>query len=187
MNDIFMTYPGGKNGSGTYQKIINLMPPHQTYIEPFLGSGAIMRAKKPAMANIGIDIDAAVIKKWKFNPPAGLPNLQLLQEDGIIWLGAHLNKLNQECLIYCDPPYLMSTRSSQRQIYQFELAEEKEHLTLLWILKQLKCMVMISGYWSSLYEHELAKWRSYHFEAVTRGGTMATEWVWMNFPEPVEL
>lgn len=185
MNDIFVTYPGGKNGSGTYQKIINLMPPHRTYIEPFLGGGAIMRAKKPAMASIGIDIDAAVIKEWGLNPPADIPNLTLLQGDAFEYL--ELKSFPQDCLIYCDPPYLMSTRSSQRQIYAFEMAEEHEHRALLDCLKRQKCMVMISGYWSALYAEVLATWRSYHFEAVTRGRTMATEWVWMNFPEPIEL
>ena len=53
----FMAYPGGKNGSGVYQTIINLMPPHEVYIEPFLGAGAVMRLKRPAARNIGIDLD----------------------------------------------------------------------------------------------------------------------------------
>lgn len=43
-----MTYPGGKAAAGVYQRIINLMPPHSLYIEPFLGGGAIMKLKKPA-------------------------------------------------------------------------------------------------------------------------------------------
>ena len=41
-----MTYPGGKNGAGIYQRIINHMPPHKTYIEAFLGSGAVLRNKR---------------------------------------------------------------------------------------------------------------------------------------------
>ena len=38
----YVTYPGGKSGSGVYQQLINLMPPHKIYIEAFLGGGAIM-------------------------------------------------------------------------------------------------------------------------------------------------
>lgn len=48
-----------------YQKIINLMPPHDTYVETHLGGGSIMRHKKPARQNIGIDIDPKVIRAWK--------------------------------------------------------------------------------------------------------------------------
>ena len=44
-----MSYPGGKAAPGTFQKIINLMPPHEVYIEPFLGGGAILRKKLPAL------------------------------------------------------------------------------------------------------------------------------------------
>ena len=39
-----MNFAGGKGG--TYQKNINLMPPHDVYIESYLGGGAIMRYKK---------------------------------------------------------------------------------------------------------------------------------------------
>ena len=50
-----MNYPGGKGG--VYQKLINLMPPHEVYIETYLGGGAVIRNKKPAKRNIGIEID----------------------------------------------------------------------------------------------------------------------------------
>jgi len=54
-----MNYPGGKGG--VYHKLINLMPPHEIYIETHLGGGAIMRNKYPAKRNIGIEIDSQVI------------------------------------------------------------------------------------------------------------------------------
>jgi site-specific DNA-adenine methylase len=60
-----MNYPGGKNGAGVYQQLINLMPPHHTYIEPFLGSGAILRLKRPAQASIGIDADADGVDRYR--------------------------------------------------------------------------------------------------------------------------
>ena len=55
------SYDGGKAGSGVYQSIINLMPPHHSYIEAFLGGGAIMRTKRPAEKNNGNDLDSCVI------------------------------------------------------------------------------------------------------------------------------
>lgn len=60
-----MGYPGGKNGAGVYQAIINQMPPHKVYIEPFLGGGAILRLKRPAELNIGIDLDPEVIQRFR--------------------------------------------------------------------------------------------------------------------------
>lgn len=43
-----MGYLGAKSGSGVFQTIINLIPPHDTYIEAFLGTGAVMKRKAPA-------------------------------------------------------------------------------------------------------------------------------------------
>ena len=67
-NALTISYPGGKGGAGVYQTIINLIPPHKTYIETHLGGGAIMRHKKPAAYNIGIDVDPGVIAKWNDGP-----------------------------------------------------------------------------------------------------------------------
>lgn len=55
------SYPGGKAGAGVYQRIINLMPPHEVYVEPFLGGGAVMRLKRPARLNIGVDLNPNVV------------------------------------------------------------------------------------------------------------------------------
>lgn len=52
-----MAFPGGKNGDGIWQRIICQIPPHRVYCEPFLGSGAVMRRKRPAKLSIGIDLD----------------------------------------------------------------------------------------------------------------------------------
>lgn len=180
-----MTYPGGKNGAGTYQKIINQMPAHQTYIEAFLGGGAIMRLKRPAVASIGIDSDDDVLRKnWRGDE---VPNLELLNTDAIDFLADKINAyFGANTLIYLDPPYLMQTRSSQRPIYRHELTYVN-HIRLLHVIKRLHCMVMISGYYSTLYARALKGWRSIQFQAQTRSGRSATEWLWMNFPEPLEL
>jgi len=164
------------------------MPPHRMYVEAFLGGGAIMRAKRPALINVGIDLDKSVVREWNFvEVHNNIPNLRVHWADAVVWLEMHRDDLGPDCLVYADPPYLMSTRSSQRQFYAVEMAEEKEHRMLIETLRGLKCMVMLSGYWSQLYADLLHDWRSYSFHAMTRGGTVATEWVWCNFPEPVEL
>jgi hypothetical protein len=62
-----------------------------------------------------------------------------------------------------------------------------QHRRLLQILKALPCSIAISGYASALYQQELSDWRLVTFDAITRGHTMRTECVWMNYPEPNQL
>ena len=176
-----MTYPGGKNGSGVYQQIINLIPPHDTYIEPFLGSGTIMRLIRPARASIGIDIDADVIAELR---QSQTPDLTLIATDGIKYLEETL--FFPDTFIYCDPPYLFSTRSSSRAIYAHEL-DNAGHARLLLAIKALDCMVMVSGYPNAIYDDALSTWRTHTFMTTNRGGGHVTEKLWMNYPAPAAL
>ncbi len=173
-----MTYPGGK--AGVYQTLINLMPPHLQYIEPFLGMGGVMRHKRPAGHSIGIDSDVFVVAEWQNH---SVPGLIVECGDGIRFL-RRFNRLHSQTLVYCDPPYLPETCKS-RVRYRHGLSKE-EHLKLLTLLRQLNCMVMISGYPNTMYD-DVLNWRRYQFTAMTRGGILATEVVWMNFPPPKEL
>lgn len=177
-----MTYPGGKGSH--YQKIINLIPPHRVYIETHCGGAAIARNKQPAPINILIDIDPEVITRAT-TPKNDDARWRFICEDALTWLKSY--DFQGDEFIYCDPPYLMSTRRQHRQIYRYELGEEKEHIALLDCLKSLNCKIMISGYWSELYDQMLAGWQTESFQAVTRGGSLATEWLWMNYPRPVRL
>ena len=173
-----MAYPGGKNGAGVYQTIINLMPPHVTYIEPFLGHGAIMRLKRPATFNYGIDKDPYVKRLWDNEIDA-----EILTGDGIEFLRNY--KFNGTELVYCDPPYMHETRSS-RSLYNYEMADER-HLELLDVIKSIPSQVIISGYYSELYARELRSWNTKVYQAMTRGGKMAEEWLWYNYDTPDQL
>ncbi|HEX8475385.1 MAG TPA: hypothetical protein VF666_15245 [Pyrinomonadaceae bacterium] len=179
-------YPGGKGGVGVYQTIINSMPPHNTYIEAFLGAGSVLRHKRPARRNVGIDLDADVIQSWRGSNISGL---EVIHGDAleILHKWPWHNDDYLHTLIYCDPPYLIETRSSKRSIYQCDLSRTEEHIRLLETLKNLPCMVMLSGYWSRLYDSIIGHWRRMDFQTRNRAGTPTVETIWMNFPAPLEL
>ncbi|MET2901709.1 hypothetical protein ABXV22_25945 [Vibrio rotiferianus] len=110
-----MSYLGAKSGSGVYQTIINLMPPHDTYIEAFLGTGAIMRKKAPATRNIGLDVNASCVDK--FNSTAAIDEFSftaadVFQADAFDFLSSFDFSQSGRTVVYCDPPYVHSTRTS---------------------------------------------------------------------------
>ena len=86
--------------------------------------------------------------------------------------------------VYIDPPYPWETRTKTR-IYKNEMTPE-QHAELLAVALLLPCPAMVSSYPNDAYNHALAHWRSFDFEASTRGG-MRTERVWLNYPTPPTL
>jgi hypothetical protein len=171
-------YYGGKSGYGVYHTIINQIPPHEVYIEPFLGGGGIMKHKRRAKRNIGVELDLCVIETWQQHE-----DIELHHTDALSFLKEF--KFTGEEFIYADPPYLVETRSG-RYRYHYELSQQ-DHIRLLSLLKEVPCKVMVSGYWSALYEKELSCFRVIQFRAMTRSGSCKTECLWMNYPEPTLL
>jgi hypothetical protein len=88
-------------------------------------------------------------------------------------------------LVYCDPPYMHETRG-RANLYLYELTD-RQHLSLLSLLRRLPCSVMLSGYWTRTYGDALKDWHSVTFQTVNRAGQRTTEVLWSNFPEPVAL
>ena len=188
------------NDADCRQSLINLMPPHEVYIEPFLGSGAVLRRKRPAAcSNVGIDCDPRAIAAFS---EFRVPSLRLVTGDSRQYLreyfglsrerspafASHVRfmmRAHENHLVYADPPYLGSTRKGRRR-YAYELMTETEHIELLRILTSLPAMVMISGYRSELYDRTLRDWRRVEIASMTHGGPR-WESVWMNYPEPCEL
>ena len=108
-------YFGSKATSGLCQPIIAMMPPLDTYIEAYLGGGAIMKRKPPALHIIGIDIDPQPLSNFDCSYPVDLVN------DCAHNFLANYDYQGSE-LISCDPPYLRQTRTSKRR-YRFEYTE----------------------------------------------------------------
>lgn len=88
-------------------------------------------------------------------------------------------------LMYCDPPYPSSTRSSP-SVYEYEMSD-KDHRAFLARAKSLKhAKIMISSYPSVMYTTALKDWNQHEFDIANNaagGKTKArkTEVVFMNF------
>lgn len=176
MNSILNNYLGAKTGSGVYQAIINLIPPHDTYIELFLGTGSILSKKAKSSRQIGIDLNIDCIES--FISPEN--DVELYHTDSLNFLNEFDFSQSGRTVLYCDPPYLLETRSSKKR-YKYEFNDE-DHLKLIQLLKKLpeNCFVLLSGYRNRIYDEVIADWWSIDFQAMTRGG-VRTETVWCNF------
>lgn len=172
-----MGYPGGKGKC--YQRLINLMPPHRVYIESHLGGGAVMRAKGPAVVNIGVDLDPRVIARWQQRKP---PHVELVRQDAADFLRTY--PFVGDELVYADPPYVASTRRRSR-VYRHDYSDA-DHVALLHVLRSLPCRVMVSGYDNPIYRDLLADWSVNAFLAQTHRG-VREERVWFNFDPPQTL
>jgi len=171
-----MSYLGSKAASGAYQAIIAKMPPHDTYIETHLGSGAVMLRKPKAAHSIGIDLDTSVIESFKKSDEVELHSM-----DAVAFLKDFDYSAAGRVLIYADPPYLHSTRTSRTR-YKKEYTDDN-HKALLSVLIDLSkngIAVMLSGYPSPLYDELLPDWKTLEFQVMSRGG-VRTEKLWMNF------
>ncbi len=162
---------GSKGTSGLCQAIVASQPPHDVYIEPFLGGGAIMKRKLPAQRNIGIDLDRRAIDGFTCDYPVEL-------HQGCAFSFLETFPFQGRELVYCDPPYVQATRRSERR-YRHDL-DDASHVALLDLLKSLDCQVMISGYPSRLYDKHLCDWRSLEIQ-VNNHAAVVTESIWFNF------
>lgn len=170
-------YFGAKAGMGVFQTIIAAMPPHDTFIDAFAGGGTILKQKPRAARTVAIDRDpdAIAVLAGRRQPWA---HEHLVGDARSLLVGFDYAAAGR-VLVYCDPPYLLSTRTG-RQRYKFDF-EDSDHKELLAILKTLPAAVMVSGYPSALYDRELAGWRTIEYQAMTRAG-VRTEKLWCNFP-----
>lgn len=91
-----------------------------------------------------------------------------------------------EALIYCDPPYVHSTRGAgARRVYHGEMSDA-DHGALANLLKRCDADVAISGYESELYCGLYGGWRKVVFDIANhaaKGKSKAREreCLWMNY------
>lgn len=179
----YQNYFGGKNSNGTYQTIINHIPPHDVFMSLFLGNCAITRKIKPAKYSILNDLDTDVANNWKaLNLPI---NYELLNEPALYIL-QHLKNFT-DCpgviFIYLDPPYRKDARKSKVDVYKHEMSDNDHSDLLLQIVamcdhKHIK--MMVSHYPDPVYDAALVGWHTHDFLSTIRNG-MALERIYYNY------
>lgn len=103
-----------------------------------------------------------------------------------------------DAVLYVDPPYLASTRTSVRgpggaRCYARDMGEDDDHRRLAAVLHRCVACVVVSGYPSALYDEELyAGWRREERRARADRGVARTECVWIKpagvrLPAPLSL
>lgn len=181
-------FPGAKGGEGVWQTIVSQMPPHQTYVELFLGRGTILRAKRTALQNHGVEVDPEVADAF----PAP-PLTKVWLADAITWIQETVwEAFPRPILVYADPPYLAELRANPaRAYYRREFGTREQHLKLLFALRALLDhgvdYVMVSGYPCAFYDRVLEGWRQVLIPTVSRGGQPRIESLWTSFVQPREL
>ncbi len=260
-------YYGGKTTLA--QRIVDLLPDHRHYVEPFAGSLAVLLAKPPSRMETVNDLDGALMTFWRVlrDQPNELmrvcaltPHSRAEHQDAYdfaaapddlerarrVWicltqgrgntlrrtgwrhfqdpgrrgptsmpdyLTSYVNRMrgaaarlarvsleardavdviddygrHTDVLIYADPPYLGSTRSSRQ--YLVEMSHDVEHQTLAEALHACRATVVLSGYDSPLYAELYAGWHRREFSAYTGQGNHSaerndrrTEVLWSNRP-----
>jgi len=90
-------------------------------------------------------------------------------------------------LFYLDPPYLHSTREAGNMYKRFEMSDD-DHRVLVSVCNEMKGKIMLSGYWSSLYDTFLTapKWTCHKCEIDNKASKAKkkdaeTECLWCNF------
>ena len=253
-----LRYPGAKWRIADF--IIQHIPKHHSYLEPFFGSGAILFRKQPSSIETINDINSDIVNLFyvvreKASKLAEyIANLPYAREiynaslqvpisessdiekavsflimawqsygaraDGAncgwkrdvvgreanyavqnwnrlpLWILKAQERLKQvqiehrdaldlikqfnhpKVLIYCDPPYLLSTRVCKTS-YKYEMSDI-DHEVLLDLLNQHKGPVMLSGYRNEMYDAKLKNgWNHYDTSMVITSGVKRIESLWV--------
>lgn len=190
---------GSKNGSGVYQRIIGWMPPHDLYVEPFAGSGAIFQHKRRAAHTVLIDSNPNAVARLdgmiadrRSHTSAGdgatrWGTVELVTGDGLAWLEHFRPADDLRVLVYCDPPYWRDARRDPAADYYGEHEwTEAQHAALLDLLWGAPFDWLLSGYDNELYRKRLYGLHVARFQTSTRGGKV-WEHLWANYERPKRL
>ena len=172
-----MTYFGSKNGAGVKERIIGAQGPHDTYIELFLGSGAVLNAKAPAMRQIGVEANIKTIKAHKY-----VDGAEIIHGCAFEFIERFEWLLAGRVVVFVDPPYVARTRRGGGEYGRYELSDA-EHKFLCFKLKQIAelydVQVILSGYDNPIYREHLKGFHRIDYQTSTHAGVV-TESLWLS-------
>jgi site-specific DNA-adenine methylase len=134
--------------------------------------------KTPALENYVNDLNPVIIE---YLSSLSRPNTNITRRDALNYL--LYNIWRQDDFVYLDPPYPVDARRSTKNLYNFEMLADGDHVKLLSAARDLKNPVMISTRENPLYAEMLHDWRMEKFLTSDRGGAVY-EVIYMNYPKP---
>lgn len=163
---------------------------HRLVVRSFMGHGSdsatrTTRTGFRARLTDGRALPSAEWSTWADSIPAfrdRLAGVMLENDDAISVIG---RMDSPTTLIYCDPPYVhssrsaMTGRSSTTNGYLFEMTDF-DHRMLADRLHRCAGMIVLSGYPSAMYQELYGDWVSHQRQHVADRAKMRTEVVWLN-------
>lgn len=156
-----LNYPGAKGGQGIRAFLLNYIPISRRYFSLFYGKGSFENLK--VFENIqwicsekNQDLQSfstATAKVVYFDYKKLVDDFNFTSDD----------------FIFCDPPYMLSTRTSGRSYYKHEFTDEM-HIDFLETMRMLKCRILITHPKCAMYDEMLNSWNCIEFSYQTRAG-----------------
>jgi DNA adenine methylase len=165
---------------------------HRLVVRSFMGHGSdsATRSTRTGFRSRLTDGRALPSAEWATWPDAmaGFRDrlrTVLIENDDALRVIARMD--SPTTLIYCDPPYVTSSRSSAPGArgssttngYRHEMTDEA-HTALAARLADCAGMVIVSGYPSALYDSLYFDWERHQTSHVADRAAMRTEVVWLN-------
>lgn len=173
-------YPGHKGIEGLYQWIINRIPAHKFYYEPFAGSAQIARRLPARSIKVVMDCNPGVTAMLEKEIGR---SVTVRTENALKWIPSV--PADTDIMVYMDPPYIISCRHSGKKLYQSEMTLD-DHRQFLSMVRNVGFNCMISHYRHPLYDKMLKDWN--REEKTVRYHTRTTkECIYYNYPPPTVL
>jgi len=170
-------YTGHKGIAGVLQTIINEVPRHNAYYELFAGSGIIGITLPACTVKNFNDLDCRVHGAYS-HARADTINITNKPATDILQ-SLNCRAGTTDTFIFCDPPYLHSTRHSDK-LYKHEMSDT-DHIKFLSAVKSSPHRIAIIHPVCKLYEDALQSWRSVQLK-IRYNTKTSIEKLYMNYP-----